>query len=81
MEIKTVHRPATDTTGSAIRATLVLNNRRKQLTIPYDYALNPHQVHERAATKLAHKWFDVTDILANGGHATGYDFVVSGIVK
>lgn len=49
--IRTAYQGATDTRGSRV----VARGFGTQATIPYDYALNPEQVHERAARALAER--------------------------
>ena len=49
--IRTRYRPATDRTGSRIRAT----HGRDSLTVPYDYAMSGPENHRDAAKALALK--------------------------
>ncbi len=64
--IETRYMPATDTNGARIVAKLKGTksyhcNRQRQLTMPYEYALDTADNHYLAMARLVAKWGDAND--------------------
>jgi protein gp37 len=53
LTITTRYHGATDTRGSRVSATATVDNRRRSLRIPFDYAAGAYGTHEAAARALA----------------------------
>ena len=76
LTITTRYHGATDTRGSRVIATATVNNRRRSIRVPFDYAAGAYGTHEAAARALGER-FGLKVYDACEGTRTGWRFLAA----